>query len=73
MTKLSKATKESPAYTRLTFCPAHVDGKLASDRQGVAELRFSCPELAENLGDRPGLDATVQKLVQLLGPGGDLE
>lgn len=50
---------------------AHVEGELAGDGQGVADLRLAGAELAEDLGDAAGFDAAGQKGVELLRAGGD--
>ena len=50
----------------LSLGASHVNGQLTCDGHGVTKLTLSRSELAEKLGDRTRLDATVQKLVQLL-------
>ena len=50
----------------LSLGASHVNGQLTCDGHGVTKLTLSRSELAEKLGDRTRLDATVQQLVQLL-------
>mmetsp|Transcript_126511 Transcript_126511/g.300443 ORF Transcript_126511/g.300443 Transcript_126511/m.300443 type:complete len:308 (+) Transcript_126511:144-1067(+) len=51
----------------------HVGRELGHHCQRVAELSLAAPEFSEDLGDGAALHATAQHLVQLAGPGGDLE
>ena len=46
---------------------------LASNGERVTQLGFPGPEFPEHLRDRPGLDAAVEQLVELLRPGRDLD
>mmetsp|Transcript_29088 Transcript_29088/g.84523 ORF Transcript_29088/g.84523 Transcript_29088/m.84523 type:complete len:296 (+) Transcript_29088:347-1234(+) len=49
------------------------DGQLARDAEGVAELGLAGAEFTEDLGDGSGLDAALEELVKLNGPGGEGE
>ena len=49
------------------------DGQLARDAEGVAQLGLAGAELAKDLGDGSGLDAPLEELVELDGPGGEGE
>ena len=42
------------------FAAAHVEGELAGDGEGVADLRFAGAEFAEDFGDGAGFDAAGQ-------------
>ena len=50
----------------LSLGASHVNGQLTCDGHGVTKLTLSRSELAEKLGDRTRLNATVKQLVQLL-------
>ena len=53
------------------FAAAHVEGELAGDGEGVADLRFPGSELAEDFSNGAGFDAAGKEGVELFGAGGD--
>ena len=50
---------------------AHVEWQLTCHGEGMADLRFPCPEFAEYFRDRAGFDAAGEQGVELFGAGGN--
>jgi hypothetical protein len=57
----------------LAFSAALLERQLGRHAQRVAKLRLARTKLAEDLGDGTGLDASAQQLVEVLGPGREVD
>mmetsp|Transcript_41501 Transcript_41501/g.69938 ORF Transcript_41501/g.69938 Transcript_41501/m.69938 type:complete len:307 (+) Transcript_41501:834-1754(+) len=57
----------------LALAPALRHGQLTGHAQRVAQLSLAAAELPEHFSDGSRFNASVQQLVQLLRPGGDLD
>lgn len=55
----------------LALAAAHVEGQLAGDGEGVANLGLSGAEFAKEFGNTAGFDAAREEGVEVLGAGGD--
>lgn len=51
---------------------AHINRKLTCYCERMADLRLSCPELAEKFGDRSSLDTTAEERIKVLRASGDM-